>query len=390
MAGQIRGKIECFLNEANGNNNAQALFKALYDFFTTHPKATLVARQAGSGRAAGDTGYYDSATPFGDNAWFVVKLARTDTDVPAGPRVFDYYVLFQYASNGAGFNAAPGNPGLFLGSTSTFSTGTVGIAVAVGVGGDGNPWNGAGATMGANTKGAPVWKVPTGGTQVHVLPRSNNAGGSQSTNRENTAVIMSQSFGSSPKARAHIVADDDSFLVAVDNDDDNTYQATFVGVLTPRLGLALPHPFVMISDSGILPWAVNSTYGDPAGNSGQQGGGIHRDNAIGVRQLFLERLNILVNTSALQPNRLFATPEFDEFPIACAVNETPHHGFLGQVEFVREVGNIATHDASSDKKRCVIGTSTVPSVKLSIPWDCATTQKSGITRQGIDFVRAGP
>lgn len=38
----------------------------------------------------------------------------------------------------------------------------------------------------------------------------------------------------------------------------------------------------------------------------------------------------------------------------------------------------------------MIGTSTVPSVKLSIPWDGATTPKSGITRQGIDFVRAGP
>src|SRR5262249_35070117 len=63
-------------------------------FFTTHPKATLIARQAGAGRASGDTGYYDSATPFGDNAWFVVKLARTDTDAPAGPRAFDYYVLF--------------------------------------------------------------------------------------------------------------------------------------------------------------------------------------------------------------------------------------------------------------------------------------------------------
>jgi hypothetical protein len=389
MAGQIRGKIECFLNEGNGNNNAQSLFKALYDFFATHPKAALVARQAGSGRAAGDTGYYDSATPFGDNAWFVVKMARTDTDVPAGPRAFDYYVLFQYASNGAGFNSSPGNPGLFLGSTSTFSTGKVGIAVAIGVGGDENPWNGAGS-LGANTKGTPVWKVPAGGTQVHVLPRSNNAGGSQATNRENTAAIMSQSFGSGPKARAHVVADDDSFLITVDNDDDNTYQATYVGMLTSRQGLTLPFPLIMISDNGILPFAMNSIYGDAAGSSGQQGGAIHRDNAIGVRQLYLERLNILVNTSVLQPNRLFATPEFDEFPIACALNETPHHGFLGQVEFVREVGNIATHDTSSDKKRCIVGTSTVPSVKLSIPWDGATTPKSGITRQGLDFVRAGP
>jgi hypothetical protein len=390
MGGQIRGKLECFLNEANGNNNAQALFKGLYDFFLAHPKATLVARNAGSGRSATDIGYYDSATPFGDNAWFVVKLTRTDTDVPAGPRAFDYYVLFQYASSAVGFNTAPGNPGQMLGSTSSFSTGKIGVAVAVGVGGDGNPWNGAGATMGANTKGTPVWKVPTGGSQVHVLPRSNNNGGSHSTSRENTAQIFSQSPSGALKSRAHIIADDDSFVIAVDNDDDNTYQVTFVGVMTPRQGLALSYPLVMIADNGILPWTVNSIYGDTAGTQGQQGGAIHRDNTIGVRQLYMERLNIFVNTTVLQPNRLFATPEFDEFPVACALNELPHHGFLGQVEFVREVGNIATHDTSSDKKRCVVGTSTITTVKLSIPWDGATTPKSGITRQGLDFVRAGP
>ncbi len=70
---------------------------------------------------------------------------------------------------------------------------------------------------------------------------------------------------------------------------------------------------------------------------------VHRDNNVGVKQLVLERLNVFVNSTTLQPNRLFATPEFDEFPLACALSETPNHGFLGQVDFLREVGNIATH-----------------------------------------------
>jgi hypothetical protein len=38
----------------------------------------------------------------------------------------------------------------------------------------------------------------------------------------------------------------------------------------------------------------------------------------------------------------------------------------------------------------VIGDNNVGTVKVSIPWDGATTPKSGITRQGLDFVRAGP
>jgi hypothetical protein len=389
MGGQVRGKIEMLLNEGNGHNNAQALFKGLYDFFVAHPKATLVARQAGAGRAAGDTGYYDSGTPFGNNAFFVVKMAKTSTDAPAGPRAFDYYVLIQWADGSTQLGAAPGNPGLANGSASSLSAGKVGIAVAIGVGGDEDPWNGAGASLGAHTKGTPVWKVPSGGSHVHVLPRSDNAGGAHATNRENLSLLFSQyAFTANTKVRAHVVADDDSFVVFLDNDDDNTYGVTYAGVFNVRQGLVLPIPFLMLS-SGV-PLAMNTAYGETAGSSGFQGGAIHRDSSIGARQLVLERLNVLVNTTVNQPNRLFATPEFDEFPIACALSETPHAGFLGQIDFMRELGNIATHDTSSDKMRVVIGDNNVGTVKVSIPWDGATTPKSGITRQGLDFVRAGP
>lgn len=319
----------------------------------------------------------------------MVKLAKTSIDVPAGPRAFDTYVLIQWSDGSTALGAAPGNPGLANGSGSALSAGKVGMSVAIGVGGDENPWNGAGATLGAHTKGSPVWKVPSGGTHVHVLPRSNNAGGSHSTNRENLSLLFSQfAFSAAVKARAHIVADDDSFVVFVDNDDDNTYGVTYAGVFTVRQGLTLPIPFVM-AGSGV-PLSMNTAYGETAGNSGFQGGAIHRDSNIGVRQLIFERLNVLVNTTVNQPNRLFVAPEFDEFPLACALSETPHAGLLGQVEFMRELGNIATHDTSTDKKRVVIGDNNVGTVKLSIPWDGATTPKSGITRQGIDFVRAGP
>jgi len=318
-----------------------------------------------------------------------VRMGKTNGDAPAGPRAFDYYVLVQWSDGSTALGAAPGNPGLANGSASSLSAGKVGIAVAIGVGGDENPWNGAGASLGVHTKGTPVWKVPAGGTNVHVLPRSNNLGGSHATNRENLSLLFSQyAFTGGTRARAHVIADDDSFVVAVDNDDDNTYGIVYAGLVTTRQGLVLPHPFVMI-DSGV-PLATNTGYGDTSGTSGFQGGTIHRENNIGVRQLVLERLNILVNTTVHQPNRLFAPSEFDEFPIACALSETPHAGFMGQVEFMREVGNIATHDSSSDKKRVVIGDNNVGTVKLSIPWDGATTPKSGTVRQGLDFVRAGP
>lgn len=389
MSGQIRGKIECFLNEGNGNNNAQAFFKSLYDFFVSHPNMTLVARNAGAGKPAVNLGYYDAADPFGNNCWAIFKMGATAAG--GGPRAFDYYVLIQHTMATAAFGASPGNPGLIIGSTGS-SDGIVGMQVALGVGGDGNPWKGVGATLGANTKGTPVWGAPTAGTLAHVFPRSNNLGGSHVTNRENCAYLFSQyAYTAGSKYRAHIIADDDSIVVASDLDDDNTYALTYVGPYTVRQGLAMSFPLIMVSTgSNILPFTVGTNYGPIAGNTYPEGGAVHRDNNIGVRSIFMERLNNLVNTTTIQPNRLFSTPEFDEFPVAFYIDESPHEGYLGQLDFLREVGNIATHDTSSDKKRMVVGGSTLGSVKMTIPWDGSTTPKSGITRQGIDFVRAGP
>jgi hypothetical protein len=388
MSGQIRGKIECFLNEGNGNNNAQAFFKGLYDCFLAHPNMTLVARSAGASKPAANIGYYDAADAFGNNCWAVFKMAATA--VGGGPRNFDYYVLIQHATAST-FGTSPGNPGLIIGSTGS-SSGVVGIAAAIGVGGDGNPWKGAGATIGANTKGTPVWGAPVGGSHVHVLPRSNNGGGSHSANRENCAYVFEQyAFTASVKYRAHVVADDDSIVVAMDDSDDNTYALTYVGPYSLRQDLPVPYPLVMLSTgTSVLPFAPNTNYGPTAGNTPAEGGVVHRDNNIGVRSVFMDRLNDIVNSSTIQPNRVFATPEFDEFPVPIYLNESPHAGFMGQIDFIREVANIATHDTSADKKRMVVGIATLGTVKMTIPWDGVTTPKSGITRQGIDFVRAGP
>jgi hypothetical protein len=387
VGGQVRGKIECFLNEGSGSNNAQAFFTSLYNFLVGHPNMSLIARNAGAGQGAANIGYYDGSTPFGTNAWAIFKFLATAGG--GGPRSFDYYLLIQHANGGA-FGSSPGDPGLLLGGGGG-GGGAVGIQAAIGVGGDGNPWNGAGATLGGNTKGTPVWVSPSAGTLAHVLPRSNGSGGAHSTNRENCASLFAQTSSTSPKARAHFVADDDSLAIAVDVGDDNAYNLTYIGPFIVRSGLALPYPLLLVStgDTG-LPLQVGQSYGPVSGSTAQEGGAVHRDNNVGVRAIFMERLNNIVNTTTIQPNRIFATPQFDEFPVPFYIDESPFEGYLGQVDFVREVGNIATHDTSSDKLRMVVGPATLGSVKMTIPWDGSTTPKSGITRQGIDFVRAGP
>jgi hypothetical protein len=92
------------------------------------------------------------------------------------------------------------------------------------------------------------------------------------------------------------------------------------------------------------------------------------------------------NTNA-QPNRAFATPMFNEFPLLVGINESPNQiGAVGQTfDFYREAFNVATHDTNGGKTRAAFGTTTLAAIKLTIPWHSGTVPGSGITRTGIQF-----
>jgi hypothetical protein len=93
-----------------------------------------------------------------------------------------------------------------------------------------------------------------------------------------------------------------------------------------------------------------------------------------------------MNTSA-QPNRAFATPIFDEFPILVGINETPNQvGAVGQfTTFYREAFNVASQDTNANGTRAAFGNVTIATVKLTIPWFSGTVPGSGVTRAGTAF-----
>jgi hypothetical protein len=173
MAGTIRGKIECLHVSGNTQNQGQTYFTAVYKFLKQLEVAgvtTEIARHGGLSSTAANVNYYDEASPFLTNAWYVFRFNTN------GSRTWPWYVFVQWAWGGTSdFGAAPGNPGLIQNSSTLPIATEVAVAVqcAIGFGGDENPWNG---TTGAQaSKGSVVWRVPAnGGTNVAVFPRSNS------------------------------------------------------------------------------------------------------------------------------------------------------------------------------------------------------------------------
>lgn len=386
MSGNIRGKIECkhVIVAAPPYRIINELFKNLYDFFVAHPNYTLVARHGGTGSAAGDIGYWDDGNPFRTKAWFVVKNAATIS------RPFDYYLLIQHCTYNEDVNFGVSAPCVIRAIDYDMTNARIAISAAIGVGGDANPWNGGGA-LGESTKGTPVWKVPAGGTQRLVLPRTNNPGGAYDTNKQDASAIwqLTASSNETRTSRSGVVADDDSVFIFFSPADDLAYYVFALTAFTPRPGLTLSYPIVELvnwgaATRGILP---GQTYGGISGSEYYDGGVPHRDFAIAaVRDVYVDMFGA-AGGAAHQPNLVFAAPEYDLFPLLLMMNEAPYYGIIGQVELMRLGYNIPSTDTSTDLKTIFLGSSTQADAKNAIPWDGATTPRTGITRAGVTFSR---
>lgn len=401
MSGSIRGRVECRHWVLSGLSTdhkvmAQEIFVNLYNTFKVHPNMTEIARNGGSGGSALSLNYWDQANPFGNNAWFVFRM-NTATENPAylGTRTFPWYILVQWNRYDQGvFGASPGNPGLVNGVTFVSAADAhVTVQFAIGVGGDQNPWNGSG-TLGTNTKGTPVWKVPTGGTDVLVWPRSNSSGGDHSTSRENCAAIYFRGANTVVGTHANFLLDDDSFLFLWSPESD-AYSASYFGPYTPAPSLNPTYPYVMLSTggAGTMPFVTTNVCGNVAGTGytpaaypGGNTGGI-ADVAGKVVGTYIDRYSLLDGSYLRNPNRQFSPAAFSEFPLAVYAYELPDDtGYLGQVDFIREVSGLSSYVRNSSGNRAVFGgSSTTTAVKLSIPWPVGVTPLSGYTRTGISF-----
>lgn len=379
MAGTVRGSIEhLFLGAAEGTGSTQVAFVNAYNFLNNNT-GTLGIRRIAYNTGSQAPGmeeqrgmrYYDDPNPAGDNAW--ATFCFSSSSIP-------FYVHIQWAGNTATIGTAPGTPCLFEGSS---VSSVFGISIAQRVDG-GNPWNGTSGNLGYDDKGSPVWHP---GSSVGVYyPRSNDSvrGGSFGTLRENTLGFI---INASSDHRMHYVADYDNYVILFDGANDNSYNALIFGLYTPLSGVSAQVPYFCLE--GDLPYTIATKYGAEASATGYEGGisypTVATSGSVGVG---IDRYTITFfqNTQA-QPNRAYATPSYDEFPLLVGLFEPNDQvGVMGQsYNFFRESYNVSTHDTNVQGTRAAFGTAVQASIKLTVPWHSGTVPGSGVTRAGVQF-----
>jgi len=425
MSGLVRGKVECAINAGTAAlnidaNNAyfsrcalmQACFKGLYDYFTSHPNYSLIALQYGNTTGPGfsspgtGTNYYDTPGSFGHNAFFVVRANATTA------RPYDVYHLFQWAgvtawAANSGWNQSPGAPSLCAGYLFPNNSGVyagVGHAAAIGIGGtggsalstsNGNPWKGTQNANGTDTKPStgPIWGAPAGGgTGVIIFPRSNDgATGAFKSQTQNLGTLFNCSTDGQ-LTRFHIVGDDDSWVLAWDWNDTSNYVLSYSGLYVPRANVTVPYPYCVIDSWNGCPlqYGDGTVYGDIVGISLNQGGIVSPLSGT-CAQMQLDHYNVFTSDTNFWPDHCFNTLSFNMLDIPVGIYEPyPQQisGFLGQIDFFREMYNVPTNGVSSDYSRMFVGAPAIASSKYAIPWDKTThtVPRSGNTRTGVTFV----
>lgn len=391
MAGDIRARLDC-LSAAGGanttlqtNRNLQAMFTTIWNFLDAMATAGRITRIASNyGNAASATniapptntrgiGYWDEAVNFGYDAFGVWRF-----DNAAHP----FYLFLELAPTQN--NAFP-SASTIIGSTS-YNGAIIGISVAWGLNAGAavaSPWMGGTANAGADARanGSNVrWADPGGG--LWVLPRSNMLYGNAVTNKGNstTLVFPSGGAGAATNWAYNIWADDDSFIVANDQNNANYWQVAGLVRFTPRTGLTYPRPYCLgcLTANTVPPWG---TIGSVTAAS-DYGGAIMPDGYTGspVRPFYTDRYACQTSTT-YQPSNISGTNLYDEFSmkiVATEASTTNAYGVIGDIDtnFVREAYNIVSANTNTGLTRIFLGSSTTTTVKMSMKWDGSTTPRT--------------
>lgn len=377
MAGPIAGSIEHLMAAGLTTASCQSFFVNCYNFFNNNTGTLGIQRIAyhtGStppgGTPVRGMNFYDQANPAGDNAWACFRFLSAS--VP-----FD--ILIQ-ASMGSAFGNAPGNPGLSNGSAATQ---LFGIAFAC-TPNSGTAWNGTQNNNGSDAKGAVVWTSSSQSSTIW-FPRSNEAlrAGSHGTLKQN---MLGFAITNNYDYRAHFIADYDNIVILYDLGATNAYSFIMIGLVTPVSGLTMNVPYFSLCDS-VLPTTDTIQIGSLAGTGAENGGIAYPNHSVsGTTSIAIDRFGgAFLQNAQGQPNKAFATPQWNEFPLNVGCFENPIIGLCGQNTFVREVYNIATHDTNAAGTRAVFGAATVASLKFTVPWHSGTVPGTGVAKEGTRF-----
>lgn len=393
MAGPLHGNIDCLAGSSiPSKETSHTMFKNLYDFLNTLTSSGVVTRIAyNTGSFGSGTGYYDDPNPFGRNAWYCFRFNTSSV------RTWDWYMLVQHTSGTGNFGQTPGDPGLTNGAAEAQSSneGTLAIATAtlISTGGANlNPWNGTTLNNGDDVKGDPVWNSGSASDILSVLPRSNNAGGSHDTSKQNMAELWN-STSSTSTTRFHFLSDDDGIAFFIGATSDNTtYGINYVGHYQPRSELTSSNftPMVMFIRNSSTVDLLDSqeNYGTTAGTSTNYEGGIVISGAVRIGRIARYDAGWQVD-STVQPNSAITPAQHDVFSVPVLAYESPNLGQVGYIvsPIYQELYNANSHDTNADLSRAVLGnSSTTATTKIFTAWTGSVAAPgTGAARTGSIF-----
>lgn len=378
----IHGKIDMALPQrgafgtgACAKYSFTALYKALL-YFAAQGVCTQVARYNGSTGGAG-TDWPNGANPFGRNAWCLFKFPATVN------RTWDWYLHAHWSDYG---NWGATDHGALIGANSYGSYESFGVQCARGIGSNNTIWNGTSNADGADTKGSnPYWKVPSGGTRVAVLPRSNGVGGTHAATKQNFASIVGTD--SDILQRMHVVTDGDAVAI-LRTQGANAYNLAYLGLLdtdadVTALGGALG---MFCGHSCTIPLNPASQYADTSG-SGTINGGV---DVVTELTHTIDRSYLATSYGATYyPNKLWTPNRYDIFRIPVYIYETPYQSYVGTLRpgVVGESRNLASHVVNGDLTRAFFGDGGTSNPVIAMAWDGATVPGFTAVPDGVEFAR---
>lgn len=379
------GDIGSTINGFWYNEVYTSLYKFLRSSQAQSSGIERVAYHTGT-QGNGGEGYWNEAKTTGNNAWSCWRFLSASTP---------FYMLMQYGGQASvAFGLSPGLPGSIDGG------GNAGVGFAFAMRADGgNPWNGTlgiSGTTGQDSKNSPVWT--SGSSQLYVWPRSNSAGGSASTNRENTmGMPKAYSLGAYPSlnSKLHFVCDEDHILVMGDDGGDSILSFMYFGKYIPRSGSTISYPYVCLKSSaeGSSPPFTLTTYGPFTGSTSINDGGIAHPllPQSGTRTVQISTYDDFFSIN-YNPNFTFAgtsasKPPYDEWPIFLSAAEGPYcNGYVGHIDWIRFVYGVEPMSTSTDGNRIFLGGATTNNAaRISLPWTGSYMFGTNTSRSGSTF-----
>lgn len=441
MAGTIRGVINALAQppttantQVDAARSIQEVFVRTWRFLDSLPNCTRIASNAGQAAAGrltpttnvrnsgADTtpGFWDEPKNVNHGAFAVWRFQAA---------TWQWY-LFLQLNIGDGAYTLAGVNSIVISNEAITNYFPVGIAMqsAWGVSGAGavaNPWLGTTVNQWADTPSAGGVRWGVAGGSVYVLPRSNNANGTSNTTKFSACYLYPPQNPNLAETRVNafgMTADDDSFQLFTDVNNQNIWYLAGVYRFIPRSGIAAnaKQPYMMISGGNALsvktniPWTQMSTgpntYGiitgtNYADNAGRDGGILVPSTANGnnPRVMLMDRMANSNTFGTFNPGNAngpvgSGVGTYDEWNLAVGCYETGATpaaiaGMLGTVDpnFYREIYNTGSSDTKLDLSRCFLGGSlNFNTIKASVPWNGVTVPRTYdanpvVSRLGVAF-----